>query len=210
MGDTPFEPFFHGPPGRGRRRGSHRLPLQRTFRCRSTLRSHTVASMARYEEFVRLHEAFSARPRVHARRLWLCGAGTAVIVGALMFGGVALVRGPLGIDAPVFAGRGASTQAAALAYAVSTMIASLQATALLHVLLAVAERPLRAFACLGAMAVALLTLLPLTLRIPPAAAWATAALDLAGGIAVVGLLAAVAHACVVWPEPPPERRRKRR
>ncbi|XVQ08978.1 hypothetical protein ACQP1W_41555 [Spirillospora sp. CA-255316] len=196
MGETPFEPFFHGPRGRGNRQ---RPPLQGTFRCRAALPGPTAAPMARYEEFVRLHEAFSARPRVHARRLWACGAGTAMIVSALMFTGVALVRGGLGIDAPVFVGARASTETAALAYGVSALIASVQATALLHVLLAMAERPVRAFVCLGAMAVTLLTLLPLTLRIPASSAWATAALNLVGGVALVGLLAVVARACVTWP-----------
>jgi hypothetical protein len=153
--------------------------------------------MARYEEFVRLHEAFSARPRVHAGRLWLCGAGTAMVVSALMFGGVVLVRGGLGIDAPVITRVG--TQTAALAYGGSALVASVQATALLHVLLAMAERPVRAFVCLGAMAVTLLTLLPLTLRIPASSAWATAGLNLVGGVALVGLLAVVARACVTYP-----------
>jgi hypothetical protein len=99
---------------------------------------------------------------------------------------------------------------AALTMALCGSVAALQATALLHVLIAVAARPVRAFACIGAMAVTLATLLPLTLRVPPDAALGTAALNLAGGSAAVGLLGAVAGACARWPEPPPERRRRYR
>ncbi|GAA3925797.1 hypothetical protein GCM10023085_03820 [Actinomadura viridis] len=209
MGETPFESFFHGRPGRGIPRGAHRLPLERSFRCRATLRGPAVAPMARYEEFVRLHEAISAPPRVHGRRLWLCGLGTALIAGALMFAGVGIFRGLLGIQVPAFVGEGLDAEAAALAYAVCSSTATLQATALLRVLLAVSERPVKAFLWIGVTAVTLVTLLPFTLRVPVEAALATSALDLAGGSLIVGLLAGVARACVEWPEPPPSPYRRR-
>jgi hypothetical protein len=166
--------------------------------------------MAQYEEFVRLHEEISARPEVHARRLWLCGLGTATIVAALMFGGIGLIRGMLGVQTPVFIGAGADVSAAALAYALCAIVATLQATALLHLLIGVAEHPVRAFVWVGGMATAMLTLLPLTLRVPAEAALSTAALNLAGGTALVGLLAAVAPACVRHGRPPRSRNRRRR
>jgi hypothetical protein len=211
MGETPFEPFFHGPPERRReRRGSHRMPLERSFRCRASLRGPAVAPLERYEDFVRMHEAMSARPRVRAGLLWLCGVSTAMIVSAMMLGGVALVREWLGIAAPVFIAEGAETETAAFTTALCGGVAVLQATGLLHVLLAVADRPVKAFSCIGAMAVTLATLLPLTLRVAPDVALATAGLNLAGGTAAVGLLAVVASSCVDWPERPSGRRRRRR
>ena len=197
MGETPFEPYFRGPRGRGYRQ---RAPLRRSFRCRAALPRTAVAPLGHYEEFVRLHESLSARPRVRAGRLWACGAGTALAVAVLMFTGVVLVRGGLGVEAPVF-GERVGTRSAALAYGLSGLVASLQATALLHVLLSTAERPLRAFVWLGAMAVMVLTLLPLTLRVPASSAWGTAALNLAGGATVVFLLGAVARSCVVRERP---------
>jgi hypothetical protein len=209
MGETPFEPFFHGPPERRRgRRGSHRMPLERSFRCRAALRGPAVAPVEQYQDYVRLHEAMSARPRVRPGLLWLCGLSTAMIVAALMLGGVALVREWLGIAAPVLISGG--TEAVAITTGLCAGVAVLQATGLLHVLLAVAERPVRAFSCIGAMGVTLAALLPLTLRVAPDAALATAGLNLVGGTVAVGLLAVVAHSCVDWPEPRVERRRRRR
>jgi hypothetical protein len=208
MGETPFEPFFHGPPERRRgHRGSHRVTLERSFRCRASLRGPSAAPMARYQEFVRLHEAMSERPRVHVRRLWACGLGTALIVAVLMLGGVGLLRGVLGIEAPVFVAGGVSSATAAFTTAMCGAAAVVQATALLHVLMVVVERPARTFAWIGAMAVTLATLLPLSLRIPPDVALATAGLNLVGGAAAVGLLAAVANACFQWPDPPEHSRR---
>ncbi|MFI0350529.1 hypothetical protein [Actinomadura sp. 9N407] len=210
MGETPFESFFHDPRRRGNGRGSGRRPLERSFRCRASLRGHAVAPMAQYEEFVRLHEEISARPGVHARRLWLCGLGAATIVAALMFAGVGLIRGVLGVPMPVFIGSGVGTDAAALAYGLCAIVGALQATALLHLLIGVAERPVRAFVWVGGMAVALATLLPLTLRVPAAAALTTSALHLTGGTALVGLLAAVAPACMHPRRPRQPRNRRRR
>ncbi|MFB4318038.1 hypothetical protein [Actinomadura sp. 21ATH] len=198
MGETPFESFFHDPRRRGQARGSRarRRPLERSFRCRASLRGPAVAPLAQYEEFVRLHEEISARPGVYARRLWLCGLGAATIVAALMFGGVGLIRGMLDVQVPVFIGRDVGAESAALAYSLCAITAALQATALLHLLIGVAERPVRAFVWIGGTAVALVTLLPLTLRVPAAAALVTAGLNLIGGTALVGLLAAIAPACV--------------
>ncbi len=211
MGETPFEPFFHGPPERRRgRRGSRRMPLERTFRCRSSVRGPAVASMSRYQEFVRLHEAMSERPQVRVTRLWACGFGAALTVAALMLGGVGLLRGLFGIEAPAFIPDDIPTMTAAFTTALCGAAAVLQATALLHVLLVVAETPVKTFAWVGAAAVSLATLLPLSLRIPPDVALATAGLDLAGGTAAIVLLGAVANACLQWPEPPPQRRRRYR
>jgi hypothetical protein len=199
MGETPFESFFHDPRRRGQGRGSGRRPLERSFRCRASLRGPAVAPMAQYEEFVRLHEEISARPGVYARRLWLCGLGAATIVAALMFAGVGLIRGVLGVPMPVFIGPGTGAGAAALGYALCAVTAALQATALLHLLIGVAERPVRVFAWVGGMAVAFVTLLPLTMRVPVEASLTTAALNLVGGTLLVGLLAAIAPACIRRP-----------
>jgi hypothetical protein len=67
----------------------------------------------------------------------------------------------------------------------------------------------RAFAWIGGIAVALLTILPLTLRGPFEAALATSAINLAGGTGVVALLCAVVASARRPPWDGPFRRGRR-
>lgn len=190
-----FESFQDEPVSRPRTR-----PYQRSFRCRSTLvhRRPAAAPMTRFEEFMTLHESMSARPEVDLRRLWWSGLGAALVAAAMTFTGVMVMRGVFGIQVPIGGGDLAPHLAGAT-YAVCAVAATLQATALLHVLIAVAARPVRAFAWIGGMAVLIVTLLPLTLQGSLDAALATAAINLAGGAVIVGLLASVANSAVRWP-----------
>ncbi|MBO2451975.1 hypothetical protein J4573_33150 [Actinomadura barringtoniae] len=199
-----FEPFSEGLPGRGqdeqRVSRPRTRPYQRSFRCRSTLvqRRPAAAPMTRFEEFMTLHESMSGRPEVDLRRLWWSGLGAALVAAAMTFTGVMVMRGVFGIQVPI-GGGDLAPHVAGATYAVCAVAATLQATALLHVLIAVAARPVRAFAWIGGMAVLIVTLLPLTLQGPIDAALATAAINLAGGAVIVGLLSSVANSALRWP-----------
>ncbi|WP_433335929.1 DUF6069 family protein [Spirillospora sp. CA-294931] len=183
MPETPFEPFYG-------RRGDVR-PWQRSFRC-SSARVRQPAPMARYREFVELHESLSASPEVTTRRIWLRGMGTAALAVSVAVAGILIGRAVAGPGVPVILPSSAGTGDAVFTYAVCSGAATVQATALLHVLTAVAERPVRAFVSIAMAALAVATLLPLTLAVPAGPALVTAAVHLAGGAAIVLPLARVA------------------
>lgn len=209
MPDSPFGRNSGGLPGRHAGRPVPQ-PLERSFRCPSTVRRRTMeAPPQRYEDFVALHEEMSAGSGRPFRALWWTGISAALAGAGLAFVAVVALRAEFGVEVPVFAGGHAATTPAATSYALCAMAATVQATALMHLLLSSAARPVRAFAWIGGIAVALLTILPLTLRGPFDAALATSAINLAGGTAVVVLLAAVV-ACSrrsPWEGPPGRARR---
>ncbi|WP_433462937.1 hypothetical protein [Spirillospora sp. CA-128828] len=195
MPDSPFGRYSGGLPGRHAGRPAPR-PWERSFRCPSTARQRPMeAPPRRYEEFVALHQEISAEGAgPPLRPLWWTGVSTALLGGVLTFAAVIGLRTMFGVEAPVFAGGHAAATPAATSYALCVAAGTIQATALMHLLLSSAARPVRAFAWIGGVAVALLTILPLTLRGPFDAALATAGINLAGGTAVVVLLSAVVAA----------------
>jgi hypothetical protein len=192
MPDSPFGRYSGGLPGRHAGRPAPR-PWERSFRCPSTARRRPVeAPPQRYEAFVALHEEISSGDRDRSyRALWWTGISTALTGAGLAFVAVIWLRTMFGVHVPVFAGGHTAAAPAATSYALCAMAATIQATALMHLLLSSAARPVRAFAWIGGIAVALLTILPLTLRGPFEAALATSAINLAGGTGVVALLCAV-------------------
>lgn len=209
MADTPFGPYSgrrsgaagrhgDGQGSRARERGAQRSRTrtwERSFRCASARRRPIENSMARYIDFVRIHQEATAESAVAVRRIWWVGVAFAVIAAGLAYAIVLALRGLLDVPVPVFARSEVSTQAAALSYAVCAMAGSIQATALLHILAATAARPVRAFTWIGGIVVLLATLIPLTVPgAPPGAVLATAGLNLAGGTAMVAVLASVAAA----------------
>ncbi|MFD0689003.1 hypothetical protein [Actinomadura fibrosa] len=195
MPDTPFGRYPGGLPGRHAGRPAPR-PWQRSFRCPSTVRARPAeaAQVARYQDFVALHEEVSAGHDPVLRPLWLTGLACALMAAGLAFAVVLGVRGVFGVQVPVFAGRHTGAGAAATSYALCAFAGTVQATALMHLLYATAARPVRAFAWIGGLAVGVVSLLPLALRAPLDAVLATAALDMVGGTVVVALLAAVVAA----------------
>ncbi|SFN45225.1 MULTISPECIES: hypothetical protein [Actinomadura] len=209
MPDSPFGRYSGDLPGRHAGRPVPR-PLERSFRCPSTVRRRPPEAPARrYEDFVALHEEMSADARRPFRALWWAGISAALAGAGLAFVAVVALRAMFGVEVPVFAGDSAGTAPAATSYALCAMAATVQATALMHLLLSSAARPVRAFAWIGGFAVVLLTVLPLVLRGPFDAALATSAVNLAGGTAVVVLLSAVV-ACSrrsPWEGPPGRFRR---
>ncbi|MEU5882280.1 hypothetical protein [Spirillospora sp. NPDC047279] len=203
MGETPYGPFSDGRlPGGGPPRIPQQRPWQRSFRCPASIPPPIgLAPASRFDDFLALHESLSSRPQVSLRRLWLCGLGVAVLAAVTVFAGVLALRSLLGIEVPAGSG-GMTAEAAATTYGVCALAATVQATALLHVLIAVAARPIRAFCWIGGLAVLLVTILPLTLRGAWDVALATGALNLVGGAGAVALLAVVAAASLRHPGPP--------
>ncbi|MGP4023617.1 hypothetical protein [Actinomadura sp. 3N407] len=191
MPDSSFGRYSGGLPGRHAGRPAPR-PWERSFRCPSTARRRPVeAPPKRYEDFVALHEEISARSGPPLRPLWWTGGFAALAAGVLAFAGALGLRTMAGVEVPVFAGEHTAAEPAAASYALCAMAATIQATALMHLLLAASARPVRAFAWIGGIAVALLTILPLTLKGPLDAALVTSGINLVGGTAVVVLLSAV-------------------
>ncbi|GAA2585170.1 DUF6069 family protein [Actinomadura fulvescens] len=208
MGETPFGPFFDGRlPRKGG--GDRRTPRarsrswQRSFRCRTSIPPPVdIAPMSRFDEFVALHESLTARPDVEPRRLWACGLGVAFIAAAMVFTWTIILRGLFGVPVPV-GGSDLGPEHAAAAYAVCAIVATFQATALLHLMIMVAARPLRAFCAMAGLAVLVVSLLPLTFRGPLGIAAATGGLNLVGGSVIVTLLATVTAISLRRREPPP-------
>ncbi|MBT2211102.1 hypothetical protein [Actinomadura sp. NEAU-AAG7] len=194
MPDSPFGRYSGGLPGRHAGRPAPR-PVERSFRCPSTARRRPVEAPAkRYQDFVALHEEISAGSDPALRPLWWTGLACSMLAAGLAFVVVLGVRGLLEVGIPVFAGPHTGTAAAATSYALCAMAGTIQATALMHLLLATAARPVRAFGWIGGAGVLVVAALPLLPQAPPDAALVTAGLNLAGGAAVVALLAAVVAA----------------
>lgn len=182
-----------GRPGRSRPAAR---PWERSFRCPSTAVRRREAPARRFEEFVALHA--ESEPELPLRQLWWtglsCAAGGSLLTFAAVFG----LRGMFGIEVPVFAGTDVAVEGAATSYALCVLAATVQGTALMHLLLAGAARPVRAFAFIGGLAVALMAVVPLLLNGPLDARVVTAGINLAGGAAVVVLLCAVVSASMAF------------
>lgn len=191
MPDSSFGRYSGGLPGRHAGRSAPR-PWERSFRCPSSARGRPVEAPARrYEDFVALHEEIAARSDPPLRALWWTGGAAAFGGAMLAFAAVIGLRALFGVEAPVFAGEHTAAEPAAASYALCAFAGTIQGTALMHLLLATSARPVRAFAWIGGIAVALLTIVPLTLKGPLDAAFATSGMNLVGGAAVVVLLSAV-------------------
>lgn len=210
MPDSSFGRYSGGLHGRRAGRPAPR-PWERSFRCPSTARRRPLeAPPRRYEDFVALHEEIAAAGAVPPLRpLWWTGISAALSGGLLAFAAVIALRTMVGVDVPVFAGEHTAATPAATSYALCAMAGTVQATALMHLLLASAARPVRAFAWIGGIAVVLLTILPLTLNGPVDARLATSGINLAGGTAVVVLLSAVVAGSRPFSWDGPFRRRRR-
>lgn len=132
-------------------------------------------------------------PRVSASRLWAGGAATAVVAALIMLVGIVLCRGVFGVPVPVPTYTGGISE---VAYVLLAAGAAVLATALLHLLLAAAPRPLAFFGWIVFLATVVAVLAPFTNSILGSAGHvamltsklATAAINLAAGIAIGTLL----------------------
>ncbi|WP_051712319.1 hypothetical protein [Spirillospora albida] len=170
-------------------------PWERSYRCPATARRRPAEAPAqRYQDFIALHQEIAAELRLPLRPLWCAGAAFAVLAAGTVFLAVVVFRLMFAVQVPVFAAPDVPVGAAATSYAVCALAATIQATALMHLLLATAARPIRTFGWISGIAVGLLTALPLVVDGPLDAALATSALNLAGGASVCTLIAAVVTA----------------
>ncbi|MFC0039733.1 DUF6069 family protein [Actinomadura rayongensis] len=181
---------------------------RRSYRCRTALDRAPERAVRRYDDFVALHERWAAEPEIDVRRVWWCGVALAFAAAALAASAAFLGRALFGVPVPAFLDAEAGPGSAGLTYGVCAGAVTVQATALLHVLSGTAERPVRSFAWTGALVVVIAALLPLTVRGDIAAMVATAALNLAGGTLIVGMLTLVGAASREWPDARPRRRRR--
>ncbi|MFC4912699.1 hypothetical protein [Actinomadura gamaensis] len=202
MAETPSGPFAGGGGGPGRggtpRGGRPRPhPVARSFRCRHAVRP-ALPPPSRYSDFLVMHEA-ADHPDAAARRLWLIGLGAAFVAGVLAFGSAYVIRVVSGVPVPAFVDRTLTPGGAGIAYGICSAAVTLQLTALAQILIATADRPVRAFLWTGGFLVVLVTVLPLLVGGPVEATTATALLNLGGGAADVAVLAAAAS--VLGPPP---------
>jgi hypothetical protein len=141
----------------------------------------------------------SGRAKVNGARLWAGGVATAVVAALVVIAGVYISRHILNIPvlAPKAAGSlGNSTTAV---YAVVAAGGALLATALLHVLLLGAPRPLRFFAWIVGLAVVLAVAAPFSEQAEWQSKVATAVINLAVGVAIISLLTGAARGAVQGP-----------
>ncbi|AEW98344.1 DUF6069 family protein [Streptantibioticus cattleyicolor] len=136
------------------------------------------------------------RPTVAAGRLWATGVATAAVAALAAVVVTLLVRGVFGVA--VFAPRhaGAWGDATTGYLAAVSAGAALVATGLLHLLLVTTAEPRRFFVCITSLVTVAMMLLPFANGLGLAAEFGTAAVYLAVGAAVTGLLSAAAGSVV--------------
>jgi hypothetical protein len=135
-------------------------------------------------------------PKVNGGRLWAGGVATAVVAALVVVAGVYISRDILNIPvlAPKAAGNlGNSTTAV---YALVAAGGALLATALLHVLLLGAPRPLLFFSWIVGLAVVLAVAAPFSEQAELQSKAATAVINLAVGVAVISLLTGTGRGAV--------------
>ncbi len=133
---------------------------------------------------------------INAVRLWVGGFATAIVAALVVVVGVFIARGILGI--PVLAPKAASNfgDPTTAVYACLAAGCTLVATALLHVLLLGAPRPLAFFAWITALADVAVAAAPFTQLASLPSKVFTAVINLIAGIAVISLLTGVARSAV--------------
>lgn len=144
------------------------------------------------------------RVSVDASRLWTGGAATAVVVALVAFIGVLIIRGVFGV--PVIAPGntpGAIDYVGAVWVAAFSVLGALLATALAHVLLVVAPRPMVFFGWIIGLVTLVMVVWPFSVEVATEVRVANAALYLVIGVAIGSLLVNAANGAVR--RRPPER-----
>jgi len=132
----------------------------------------------------------------NAARLWTGGIATAVVAALIVVAGVFIARGVLNIS--VLAPKRASDlgNSSTAVYAGLAAAATLVATALLHVLLLGAPRPITFFVWIAALADLVAAAAPFTQSAPTSSKVFTSILNLIVGFAVISLLSGVAASAI--------------
>jgi Na+/phosphate symporter len=139
---------------------------------------------------------------VNAGRLWVGGFATAIVAALIVVVGVFITRGILNI--PVLAPKAASNfgDSSTAVYAALAAGVTLVATALLHVLLLGAPRPLAFFGWITALADIAVAAAPFTQPASLQSKVFTAVINVVAGVAVISLLTMVARSAA-RPRPGP-------
>jgi Family of unknown function (DUF6069) len=144
-----------------------------------------------------LGETGTAGPaRLNPARLWAGGFATAIVAALVVVVGVFIARGILGIS--VLAPKAASDlgNSSTAVYAALAAGCTLLATALLHVLLLGAPRPLAFFAWITALADLAAAAAPFTQPASLSSKVFTAVINVVAGVAVISLLSGVAYSAM--------------
>jgi hypothetical protein len=135
------------------------------------------------------HRAAGPPPAFDAGRLWAGGLATALVAALTAAVGVLIATGLLDVEVlapPGFTGSEIGD------YAIAAAIAALLATALIHLLLAAAPRPLAFFHWIIGLLIIAVTLLPFASAAELPTKLATAAINLVVGIAIASLTSGTA------------------
>jgi hypothetical protein len=146
--------------------------------------------------------------RVNAGRLWAGGVATLVVVALVVVVGISLCRGILAIPVPVPTFTGGMSD---VTYVLLACGAVLVATALVHLLIAAAPRPLVFFGWIVFLATVIAVLAPFSNSILGSGGHvallsskvATATINLVAGIAIGSLLSGVARSAITRLRPDP-------
>ena len=128
-------------------------------------------------------------PALDAGRLWVGGLATALVAALTAAVGVLIATGLLDVEVlapPGFTGSVIGD------YAIAAAIAALLATALIHLLLVAAPRPLAFFGWIIGLLIIVVTVLPFTSAAELPTKLATATINLVVGIAIASLTSGTA------------------
>ncbi|MDA2807449.1 DUF6069 family protein [Nocardiopsis suaedae] len=128
---------------------------------------------------------------INVSRLWSGGLATAVVAGLVILVGTLIVRGVFGIPVLAPEEAGYLGDATTGVYAATAAIAALIATALLHLLMLSAPRPMTFFGWIVGLATIVAAVTPFTQGATLASQIATGLINAVCGIAIVSLLSSV-------------------
>src|SRR3954471_13441374 len=135
--------------------------------------------------------------QVETGRYWRGALATAAAAACTAAVGLLIVRGLLGLHVLRRGDAGGFVQAESWWYLAVSVLAALLASGLLLLLLSYAPRPWRFFRWISGLAVAAVTLVPLTFDASTGSKVATAVLHLVVGLVIVAFVEMVGHACAV-------------
>lgn len=142
------------------------------------------------------------RPAINTGRLWASGLATAVVAALLAVVGILIARGVVDVAVLAPKGEGVWGNANTFTYAMVSAAAALVATGLLHLLFLAVATPTQFFTWIMVLITLIAVVLPLTLTVELGPKIATAAINLAIGIAITVILNAVAPAAQAPRRPP--------
>ena len=134
--------------------------------------------------------------RLNASRLWAGGIATAVVAALVVIAGVFIARHILDIAVLAPKAAGDFGSGSTVVYAAVAAAAALLATALLHVLLLGAPRPLTFFAWITGLADVIAVAAPFAQAGALSGKVFTAVINLVAGIAIISLLSGTARGAV--------------